>query len=362
MAENQDDRQREDLSEEPSSYRLEEFRRQGRVAQSRELSGMVGLLACGAALMAFAPRMGSDLLEYMRDLFSADFSMKVDFANGPFLSYIMMKSLKALAWLTLPICIVGFLAGVITSFAQTGSVFSADPLTPDFSRVNPVSGLQRMISAKQLFEAGRLIIRITIVGFVAYMILKRVILGSSGWLLEEPSGLFRAFAQAGKGVFFSLCAVLLVFAGFDYWLQRWEFGKQVRLTKQEAKQEQKEHEGDPLLRARIRTIQRDMARKRMMNAVKKADVIVTNPTHIAIAISYEKEKMQAPKVVAKGADFVAQKIKQIATDAGVPLVENVPLARTLYKTVKVGGLVPRSLYQAVAEVLAYVYRLKNRKL
>jgi flagellar biosynthetic protein FlhB len=136
--------------------------------------------------------------------------------------------------------------------------------------------------------------------------------------------------------------------------------KGMKLTKQEAKQEFKEREGDPLIKARVRSIQREVARRRMMNAVKKADVIVTNPTHIAVAIVYDRSKMDAPRVVAKGADFLAQKIKKIAADAGVPLVENVPLARTLFKSVKVGQQVPRALYQAVAEVLAHVYRLKNR--
>jgi flagellar biosynthetic protein FlhB len=147
----------------------------------------------------------------------------------------------------------------------------------------------------------------------------------------------------------------------DFAYQRWEYNKGLRLTKQEAKEEFKEREGDPKIKARVRAVQREIARRRMMEAVKKADVIVTNPTHIAIAISYDKDKMDAPRVVAKGADHLAERIKKIAAEAGVPLVENVPLARTLYKSVKVGKAVPRALYQAVAEVLAYVYRLRNRK-
>ena len=153
-----------------------------------------------------------------------------------------------------------------------------------------------------------------------------------------------------------------MFAAFDFILQRSEYNKKLRLTKQEAKQEHKEREGDPQIKARIRSVQREIARRRMMQAVKKADVIVTNPTHIAVALVYEKASMAAPKVVAKGADFLAQRIKKVAADAGVPLVENVPLARTLYKTVKMGQYVPRNLYQAVAEVLAYVYRLKKKEL
>jgi flagellar biosynthetic protein FlhB len=162
-------------------------------------------------------------------------------------------------------------------------------------------------------------------------------------------------------IFLTLIGVLGIFAAIDFSIQRFQYNKSLRLTKAEAKQEHKEREGDPQIKARIRAIQRDMARKRMMNAVKKADVIITNPTHIAIAVVYDREKMMAPKVIAKGADFIAQRIKKVAAEAGIPLVENVPLARTLYKTVKTGQYVPRALYQAVAEVLAYVYRLKGKR-
>jgi flagellar biosynthetic protein FlhB len=210
-------------------------------------------------------------------------------------------------------------------------------------------------------EGLRLVLKIGATVFVSYGILK-----TQAWI--APSYSFVDLQTTGsimgataKELFSSLVLVLAVFAGVDYFFQRQEFMKNVRLTKQEAKQEYKEREGDPAIKARIRAIQRDVARKRMMAAVKKADVIVTNPTHIAIAIQYDRENMSAPKVVAKGADFVAQKIKQLASEAGVPMVENVPLARTLYKTVKVNQAIPRALYQAVAEVLAYVYRLKNRR-
>jgi flagellar biosynthetic protein FlhB len=161
-------------------------------------------------------------------------------------------------------------------------------------------------------------------------------------------------------MFLTLFSILALFAVADFVMQRYEHNKSLRLTKQEAKQEHKEREGDPQIKARIRAIQRDISRKRMMAAVKKADVIITNPTHIAIAIVYDRENMAAPKVVAKGADFIAQRIKKIAADAGIPTVENIPLARTLYKTTKVNQYVPRALYQAVAEVLAYVYRLRGR--
>lgn len=361
MAENQEDRNRDDLSEEASPYRLEEFRRKGKVAQSREVSGLIGLLATGSALYLLAPRLGADLMEYMRDLFRVDLSSKVDLADHTVLNNTFFASLKMIATLSLPVGVVGFIIGALGSYVQIGSIFSTEPLNPDLNRINPISGLQRFLSLKQVYDGIRLIIRASVVAAVAFFLVKLKIFESPAYLLTEPSALLHGFGRSGIAIFSSLCLVLSVFAGFDFWLQRWEYGKNVRLTKKEQKEEHKEHEGDPLIKARIRSVQREIARKRMMEAVKKADVVVTNPTHIAIAIQYDRENMSAPKVVAKGADFLAQKIKKIATDSNVPLVENVPLARTLYKAVKVGQQVPRALYQAVAEVLAFVYRIKNRK-
>jgi flagellar biosynthetic protein FlhB len=195
---------------------------------------------------------------------------------------------------------------------------------------------------------------------IAYGLVKTQVLSSPAQMGSEPITVASAYGTAAKTIFLSLIAVLVLFAALDWFLTRREFQTNLKMTKQEAKQEHKEREGDPQIKARIRAVQREMARRRMMAAVKKADVIITNPTHIAIAIVYERDSMAAPKVVAKGADLMAQRIKQIAAQAGVPLVENVPLARTLFKTVKVNQYVPRALYQAIAEVLAYVYRLKNR--
>jgi flagellar biosynthetic protein FlhB len=192
------------------------------------------------------------------------------------------------------------------------------------------------------------------------LVVKTQVLQSIPMAAAEPASLVETLARAARAIVLPVIVILIVFGVIDFALNRWEYMKQLRLTKEEAKQESKEREGDPQIKARVRAIARERARRRMMEAVKKADVIVTNPTHIAIAIQYDKDKMAAPKVIAKGADFLAQKIKKIAAEAGVPLVENVPLARTLYKTVKVGQFIPRALYQAVAEVLAHVYRLRGR--
>jgi flagellar biosynthesis protein FlhB len=360
MAENED-RSSEDLGEEISQYRLEEAKRKGQVAQSRELTGMVALLAAGAALYGFAPGMTESLAEFMREVFRTDLTARADLTGTHVLSQTLLKALKVLALVGLPVAAVGFVTSAVASFSQIGAIFTFEPLSPDLEKIDPIKGLQRLFSMKQVWEALRLLLKIAAVVTVIYTIMRGEILGSSTRLELDPHSQMAVLGQNGWKVFLSLIAVLIVFAAIDFFLQRFQFNKGLRLTKQEAKQEAKERDGDPMIKARIRSIQREMARKRMMQAVKKADVVITNPTHFAVALVYDREKMAAPKVVAKGADFLAQQIKKLAAEAGVPMVENVPLARGLYKSVKVGQYVPRQLYQAVAEVLAYVYRLKNQK-
>lgn len=359
MADNEGDRSSEDLTEEASSHRLEEFRSKGQVAQSRELTGLVTFGGCAIAAYALSPSMGGQLVEFMREVFTNDLSAKADLATAAGAGRVLVKSVRLMAVIGLPVSFVGFVIGVVSSFAQVGTIFTLETLTPDFAKVDPLKGLQRMFSMKTGVEGLRLFFKISIVTAVAYGALKREVLASPALLVTDPMALFAAYGGAAKAVFFPVMAVLAVFAGLDLWKQRYDYNKQLRMTKQEAKQEHKEREGDPHTKARIRSIQRDMARKRMMHAVRTADVIITNPTHFAIALKYDKEKMAAPKVVAKGADFLAQKIKALGAEAGIPLVENVPLARTLFKSVKINQAIPRNLYQAVAEVLAYVYRLKN---
>lgn len=362
MAENNEDRSTEDLTEEASSFRLDEARRKGQVAQSRELAGMIALIAAGSTLYTMAPGIGNQMAEFMREVFRADVTARLNLADSSILGTTMMKSLRVLIGAALPVAVVGFIIGALSSFAQIGSIFTPEPIQPDFSRIDPLKGFQRIFSMRQFVEGFRLILKSSVVVWVVYGILKAEILTAPFQTGAEPGMMMMKMADSAKAVFLSLIGVLAIFAMIDFALQRREFMKNMRLTKQEAKQEYKEREGDPQIKARIRAVQREVARRRMMAAVKKADVIVTNPTHIAIAIVYERDKMAAPKVVAKGADFLAQKIKKVASDAGVPLVENVPLARTLFKTVKVGQYVPRALYQAVAEILAYVYRLKNKRM
>ena len=362
MAEDKEDRSTEDLSEEASPIRLEEFRKKGQVAQSKELASLAIVVATGMAVFAMAPSIAEQLVKFMKDIFTSAIQIKAGANMEALAGERLLQVLKVLAVVGLPVSLVGFVLGVVGHITQIGFLMSTETLTPDFNKLDPLEGLKRLFSMKNLIETARVTIKGIILAFVAYAIIKSEIMNSPTLIFRNPSAIFEVIGNGGKSLFLSLCGVLAIFSGIDWFLQKRDFGKQVRVTKQEAKQEAKEQEGDPLIKSRIRSLQREMSRKRMMSAVKKADVIITNPTHIAIALIYNKDKMVAPRVVAKGADFVAQRIKQIAAEAGVPMVENVPLARAIFKSVKIGQIIPRNLFQAVAEVLAYVYKLKNKKI
>lgn len=361
MADNKEnDQSREDLSDEPSQHRIDEFRKKGQVVQSRELASLLALLAAAGVLYFSSPKMGVEYSAFLKEVLQGDFTSHFDLSSGDSLEQLLWKTLKVGGLLLFPVAFAGFVFGIIGSFAQVGSIFSTDPITPDFEKINPIKGIQRFFSMKRFYDSLRIIFKFCFLIFITYTVIKSQLFDLPGiaWIDPRLQGGF--LASLGKQIFLALVGVLLVFAGIDFWLERWEFSKQTRLTKQEAKQEHKEREGDPQIKARIRAVQREVARRRMMEAVKKADVIVTNPTHIAVALVYDREKGSAPRVVAKGADLLAQKIKEIAKNANVPMVENVPLARALFKSVKIGKQIPRALYQAVAEVLAYVYRLKGK--
>ncbi len=360
MAEGGDDRDTEDLLDDPSQSKIDELREKGQVAQSRELTAVLVFLATASSLYAFAPGMVRDVMAYMRETFETTQYTKVDFTQGNFIGESLLKALKLMVLVSLPVAASGFVVGILASFVQVGSVFTVEPIQPNFEKIDPIKGFFRVFSMRTIWEGVRLVVKMTIAVAIAVSIVKAEIYIAPMRMFSDPKSLISAFGESSKSVFFGLSAIFLVFAAVDWWMQRREWLKQVRLTKQEAKEEAKERDGNPQMKARVKSVQREMSRKRMMSAIKTADVIVTNPTHIAIAIQYDREKMAAPKVVAKGADLIAMRIREIAKEAGIPIVENVPLARTLFKSVKLNQAVPRALYQAVAEVLAYVYRLRGK--
>lgn len=347
----------DDKTEEPSSQRLEDFRKEGQVAQSKELTSLMVLLATLGALYGLGPTLATDFMDFMRRMFMEASVAELTHERA---GNLLMMCLMQTGRMVLPIAAAGFLAGVLGSIVQFGFLFTWTPLEPQISRINPISGFQRIFSMGSLAEGVKSIFKLVAVVSATYLLLKSEILGSSSMIDMDSQAFVAHMSSSGFRLIGGVCIGLFVVAAGDFAYQKFKYHKSLMMTKQEVKTEHKQREGDPMLKARIRGLQREMARKRMMAEVPKADVIVTNPTHYAVALKYDGEKMAAPRVVAKGKDLIAQRIKEIARQNGIPLVENVPLARALHKSVKVGGVVPRALYQAVAEVLAYVYRLKGK--
>ncbi|MCO5142756.1 MAG: flagellar biosynthesis protein FlhB [Oligoflexia bacterium] len=357
MAENNSQDNDEDKTEEPTAQRLEDFRKEGQVAQSKEVTSLLVLLSSLGAMYALGPHLTSDYLDFMRKIFVEAAVTDIDVNKA---GILLRDCLAISAKIVLPIAFAGFAAGIIGSIVQFGFVFTSKPLEPQLDRINPINGFKRIFSFSSLVEGFKSVLKLAAVIAVTYYLVESELIKSAGTAQMEESQLFSYMGSTAFRLIGSVCLGLIVVAALDLFYQKFRFWKNLMMTKQEVKQEHKQREGDPLLKARIRSIQRETARKRMMKDIPTADVIVTNPTHIAVALKYDAEKMAAPKVVAKGADLIAQRIKEIGRANGVPLVENVPLARALHKSVKIGGSVPRALYQAVAEVLAYVYRLKGK--
>jgi len=255
--------------------------------------------------------------------------------------------------------VMGFalVLGLMGQLLQVGFNITAEPLKPQLSRMNPVEGAKRIFSKRALMELGKACLKIGIVTYVAYVALRNDIGKLPSLLWMEP---VQAIAYASKlvgkmGLWIGAC--LLIVAAIDYLYQRWEYEDSIKMSIQDIKDELKQTEGDPQIRSVIRARQRQLARSRMMQAVPTADVVITNPTHVAVALKYDAKSMAAPIVVAKGAELLAARIREIASENDIPIVENPPLARTLYEAAQVGREIPADLYQAVAEVLAYVYRL-----
>lgn len=347
----------EDKTEEPSQQRLEDFREEGQVAQSREFTSLLVLLACLATMWSGGSYFLGEIFGFFRQLFSESGTTSLTNETA---GRILMSAVTSASHIVLPIAGAGFVAGVIGTVTQIGLNFTWTPLTPQMDRINPLQGFFRLASFNSVIEGAKALAKLIAVVSVTYMMVKAEIAVSPAVSDMEGWQVATYFTSTGFRLVGSVSVALFVLAALDLSYQKFRYWKALRMTKQEVKEEAKQREGDPLLKARIRSVQREAARKRMMQDVPKADVIVTNPTHIAVALKYDADSMAAPKVVAKGADLVAQRIKELGRKSGVPLVENVPLARALHKSVKVGKTVPRSLYQAVAEVLAYVYRLRGR--
>jgi len=334
--------------------RREEARRRGQVAKSREVNSALMLLAALAALSLLGPR----LLREVGNTFGLFFASPTyqSIAGGD-LAAVLLLVLERFFVILTPFLMVMVLVAVLVNVLQVGFLFSGEAVSPKWERIDPVAGLKRLLSKRSLMELLKSLLKIAVVGYVCLNTIRQAVPDLATLADRGLDEVFFYLGEVGFKVGIRAGIVLIVIAIIDYAFQRYEYEQSIKMTIQEFKQEMREVEGDPMIRARIRSIQREMARRRMMEAVPEAEVVVTNPTEYAVALQYRPEEMDAPKVVAKGQRLIAQKIRDLAVESGVPIVEDAPLARALFKSVEIGQSIPEKLYRAVAEVLAYVYRL-----
>lgn len=346
-------------TEQATPRRREEARKKGQVAKSMELGVGVSLLGVFMFLNVMGPPTDSALIHLMQRALSA-WAREPQLEAG-FLQETALVSAMVFLRLVLPVMGLALILGVLSQIGQVGFMLVGVGLKPEFSRINPMQGFKRIFSRRALLELGKACFKILIIGYVLYSTIR-------GRVAELVSMIGMNPVRAMELTWDQICAIgmrvgacLVGLAVADYIYQRFEYERSLRMSKDELKQELKETEGDPLIRSKIRQRQRQMAMSRMMDLVPTADVVVTNPTHIAVALKYDPAVMSAPTVVAMGAGFIAQKIKEKAASANVPIIENKPLARALFETAAIGQPIPMDLYKAVAEVLAVVYRLKNKQ-
>jgi flagellar biosynthetic protein FlhB len=346
----------QERTEEATGKRRDDFRKKGQVAQSKEVT-TAALMTMSLLLWVFyAGRFWQSLLQYFDLSLSHLHQMPVSLLSIMVLGQETTLVLARLLW---PVFMLTLVVGFLSSFMQVGPLFTTKPFMPDLSKFNPITGVGRMFSKRSAVELVKSLAKVGLVGAVAYNTLSNEFKGALSLLSLDLSQTITYLGNTAYLVLAKTCGILIVLGLIDYLFTRWEMEQKMKMTKQELKEEFKESEGDPQLKARVRSVQQQMARKRMMSEVPKADVIITNPTHLSIAISYVREEMDAPKIIAKGADHLALRIREIARENKIPVVENVAVARALYKR-EIGEVIPDEMFKAVAEILAYVYSMKKR--
>ena len=348
----------QERTEQATKRRREETRRRGQVARSMEVNSVGILFVSFLVLLVFRGGILDGFSEILTGFFTLSSSIELTASTT---QTVFMSAMLQYFTIMLPLFIIIAAAGIMVNILQVGFLATAEPLTPRLDKINPVAGLKRLFSRRALEMLARDILKIIVVGWIGYSAIQGMmhdILGMTGATAEQIVGF------TAKSVFSIAMKILIgyvVLAVLDYAFQRWDYENSMKMTRQEIREELKHTEGDPLIRARVRSVQREMARRRMIAQVPEAEVVVTNPTEIAVAMKYEPG-MPAPVVVAKGRNFIAEKIRAFAVENGVPIVENVSLAQALYRAVDIGNYIPEDLFTAVAEVLAYVYQLKGKRI
>lgn len=346
----------QEKTEEPTSKKIEDARKEGNVPKSQDTSGFVTLVVALGAFLGLLSWIQSRIVY----LYYYYYSLVGQSIEKELVLQISMVTFREIIFTVIPLALSVAIAGLLANIMQIGFIFTTKPLIPDFSKINMLKGLKNLFSLKKAVEGIKIILKVTLVMLISYSFL-------IAFTKELPSviyfPIFDQLAWLKEKMLILISVMLLLFlvlSLFDLLFVRYNYFKDLRMSKQEIKDEYKQMEGDPKIKAKIRQIQMQMTRKRMMQEIPQADVVITNPTHYAVAIRYDQKKEDAPKIIAKGTDFIALKIKEIALNHQIQIVENAPLARELYKKCNIGESIPENLYKAVAEVLAFVYKSANK--
>lgn len=347
----------QEKTEEASSKKIEDARKDGNVPKSQDSAAVVTLIVGLVVLLFFLSYIGTQitgLYRYYQSFIGVELNVKI-------IQAIAIKTLFELVITVLPITLCIMVAGVVGNVMQFGFIFTTKPITPDLKKIDPIKGLKNLFSLKKLIEAVKIILKVGVIFTIAFIFLLAFI--EELPRVELLAMIMQLAWLKQKAIILAAVVILafIILSLIDLMIVRFQYFKGLRMSKQELKDEYKQMEGDPLVKGRIRRLQMEAARKRMVQDVASADVVITNPTHYAVAIRYDTNTEDAPVILAKGVDFLALKIKEMARDEGVLIYENPPLARELYKKCELGDLIPKELFKAVAEVLSFVYTSNKEK-
>lgn len=341
-----------------SAQKIQRAREDGNIAKSQDLSAGIALMVALMAMVVFGPSIMETLLNAGRYYIHNAPELTPDKHT---LADIAAGALWIVALCTLPLSLVLVASGVLSNLMQVGFLLTAKPMMPKLSRIDPISGFKRFVSLRALVDFIKSILKLVLVVLVVWLALRSRVDEIIALMAMTPAGVLHGVSALVYTIWWRIALVMIFLGIADYAYQRWQHLQDLRMTHQEGKQEAKELEGDPHIKRRVRQLQRQMAMQRMMKDVPQADVIITNPVRFAVALRYDMGHMETPVVVAKGARKVAERIREIATEHNVPIVQKPELARALYKHIDVGGSIPEDLYRAVAEVLSFVYGIDRRQ-
>lgn len=344
-------------TEEPTNKRLQEARKKGQVAQSREVNNWLMIFASTMILVVFGNSIFHEMTMMLRTFLIQSYELHAD-PEG--LGVVARETLHRIGGILFTPMLILLAAAIAGPLLQVGPLLSTESLKMDIGKISPLRGFRRLFSMRAIAEFVKSLIKLLVVGYVIYMLMEPYFAASEHFIRIEPAAALDELKYLIVRLLMGILSVMALVAILDYTYQRFEHMKNLRMSKQELKDEYKQTEGDPHIKARLRELRAMKARQRMMQAVPKADVIITNPTHYSIALKYDSKEMDAPVLVAKGVDNVAMRIRELAKEHKIPLVENPPLARALYDSVEVDQMIPTEHYKAVADVISYVFKMKNR--